>query len=144
MHKLEAVSLAPQAMAVLSIQSVGDAASVVLTVNDAWKPSEDDWVRDDSKRKQSISYMAEGRTLELVGAVPEPDAVEIAGAWKVVAIVRLALHKQSGQNRLQVARVVEVWSAPGKCLWRAKDWQDGSSKSPASFDPASGRINKAA
>lgn len=142
MIKLETTSAAPQAATMISVQSVGDSPSIVLSTTDAWKPQDDDWLRDDAKRKQLMTFInAEGRTCEIVGAVPEAHAVEIAAAWKVVAVASLRTDKKTGQIRLAVERVVEVWTAPGKCLWRAKEHEQ---KAVGASMDASGRITKAA
>ena len=141
MHKLETTLAAPVAQAIFTVQSESEAPTIILTTSDSWKPSEDDWLKDDTKRKQVISFISdEGRTVELAGAVSEPNAVECPAAHKVVALVTLRLDRKSGQMRLAVARIVEVWASGTKKLWAAPDWQ----QKPGSTLASDGKITKAA
>ncbi|HWA10510.1 MAG TPA: hypothetical protein VG838_13775 [Opitutaceae bacterium] len=143
MIKLESTSPAPVASAIFAVQCVGSQPAITLTTTDAWKPSDDDWLRDDTKRKQIVAFINdEGRTVEILGAVPEGHAVEIGAAHKVVCLVTLKLDRKSGQMRLAVQRVVEVWTAPGKRLWTAPDWQNAAASGPTMTE--GGKITKAA
>ena len=145
MIKLETTSPAPSASAFFTVQSLGDSPSLVLSTTDAWKPSEDDWLKDESKRKQVLSFISdEGRTVEILGAVSEFNAVEIAAAHKVVCLCTLRLDRKSGQMRLAIQRVVEVWTGPGKRLWAAPDWQGKPATGAKELNPTTGKIQSAA
>lgn len=140
MIKLETQTAAPQATAFLTIQSATPDAVIVLSSTDAWKKESDDFVMDESKRKQVVGFITGGRTVEMIGAVPECDCVEIAAAWRVVAqIALLQDKKQPGAVRPAILRIVEVWSTPSKCLWKAERAPVGV---PVAAMSADGRISK--
>ena len=144
MIKLETQEAAPQASSLITILSQGTAAAVVLSSSDAWKPQEDDFVRDDTKRKQIISFISDGRTVEIIGAVAEADCVEIGGAWKVVGQFKLVPDKQkAGVLRPVILRVVEVWTNREKCLYRAKDWP-AEKPGALTMDPKTGKLERTA
>lgn len=144
MIKLETTGSAPSASAFFTVQSQGPAPSLVLSTTDAWKPSEDDWLKDETKRKQILSFISdEGRTVEILGAVSEHNAVEIAAAHKVVCLVTLKLDRKSGSLKLAIQRVVEVWTTAEKRLWAAPDWQGKPPGAAKELDPATGRIKAA-
>jgi hypothetical protein len=142
MIKLETQTAAPQASAFLTIQSATPDAVIVLSSTDAWKKEADDFVADETKRKQVVSFINNGRTVEMIGAVPEADCVEIAAAHRVVAqIMLLQDKKQAGVVRPAILRITEVWTSPTKCLWKA---ETGAVKGPPATMGADGRILKGA
>lgn len=143
MIKLDTTAVSTQAGTVIVIESTSDVPCVNLSTTDAWKAVEEDFARDDTKRKQVVSFIQSGRTCEMIGAVAEADAVECPGSvWRVVAVAEFKTDKKTMKLNLVIGRIVEVWAAPGKKLWEAKDWNIRKVQGGATLTP-DGHISRA-
>lgn len=150
MIKLENPTNAPQASTLLAIQSLNQLPTVSLTVDEKAprKRVGETWIEDNDHRSQSISFInAHGDPVAIEGLVPTDECVQIAGAFKVVAQVRLfqglkGAFERGGVSKsytgLELVRVVEVWSSATKCLWRAANGHEATA--PAKTLNEAGRV----
>jgi hypothetical protein len=107
-----------QSRLLLTIETHGDRPAIVLSAQPSRKPEGEKWVEDPLVRKQIVAFVADGRTVEIHGKVPEGEAVEIAACWRCVVEATQRVNND-GQLVVNVARVVEVWENPAKRTWAA-------------------------
>ena len=157
--KLETKGAAPSAVSSLTIQSAGDASSVVLSTEEIREAVEvggkTEWITSKLKVKQHLTFIgADGVACSLEGVVLDAEAVEISAAHKVVVQIQIANELKAayqagrvskGYTSLELVKVVEVWDTPKNCLWRAKDAAPGVSTKPgAPVMDDSGKISRSA
>lgn len=146
MIKLETLGGSLAASAIITIQSHASAPTVALVTSNVRTNKNGTWEDDPTRRKQTVTFFTSDGPCEISGLVPETAAVEIGAAHKVVVEVALSTKAlpafEAGRVSrslvaLEVQRVVEVWSSPEKCVWRAEDFGKPSGKT---FDPKTGRV----
>lgn len=152
MIKLENPTNAPQAFAALLLQSLSEVPTISISAEPVRSNLNGAWVDDPKKRRQTVTFISsDGSPVTLTGIVEETEAIEIAGAFKVVVLVNPSTELKGAfeagrvsraYTALELVRVVEVWSTASKKLWSASEWQ--SKPGGRSFDPASGKIGAAA
>lgn len=130
MHTIESNGAGPEAFGFLTVESPSDHASIALSAMDGSMPPPAGaapgtrWPVDPTKKKQVVSFLSGGRAWELIGTVPEGDAV-VAVARRVVIEVRLLTQRvgdrQASQDSFALQRVVEVETPDGKA-WIAPGW----------------------
>jgi hypothetical protein len=153
MIKLETTRKSPRSAMLFAIESSSaEAPSIILSTEPANKRNAADtaWEIDPAKRKQYLSFIsADGDPCQLVGNVPEGEAIEIEAAYKVVAQCEVNQQKTGAREAggfsrdfygLKLLRVIEVWETPTKCLWRATD----APKPGKEFNAQTGKIGQAA
>lgn len=146
--KLESQVRGIECGALMEIVSPTDTPAIGLKVEEARSLVGDEWKVDPSKAKQVCTFHGEDGPVELMGVVPEDQAIEIAGAYKVVVAVEITTTAlptfQAGRKSrtllaLSVRRVVEVWASAKKCTWKAAD-VPLAAPAGKTFDPSTGRI----
>lgn len=149
MHKIETSSVGLNALAIITLQSLGTGAFIGLSTDKANKLVNETWVEDETKLKQSIVATFDGDPVKLTGLVNENDAVECAAAHKVVVEVlvsakNLPAFAAGRMSRtlvgLEIARVLEVWSTPSKCVYDAQK----VAKPTKEMDMSTGRVSAVA
>lgn len=119
-NKLQPVQAKPTASAVVDIRSDGKGANVVLSVKDAFAPDgHGKFVPAIGKKTQLIQFTREdGEAVQMRGTVLEADAVDCAGAHRVLVEVSLRAQLKAAREagavsgsytQLQVIRILKVW-----------------------------------
>lgn len=138
MIQLETKTAAMYSQLIVTLQSIGDTPSIGMTVRDAWKKIAEGAAKDDdfdqeidpSKRKQVVTYITPDGPAELVGAVPESQAINLNGqVYRVVLDVGMKVNKKTGLARLAISGVREVWESSSVMIWPQR-------KAPISGKPA--------
>lgn len=126
-----------ESTALLTVDSPSDHPAIGLKAEKAQSLQGDKWAEDPTKAKQLVTFIGEDGPVEMKGTVPQDMAVEISAAWRVVVEIEISTtalpaYEAGRKSRtllaVSVRRVVEVWSNPKKCLWKA----------PGNLQPASG------
>jgi len=150
MHKIETNSVGLNALAIITLQSLGTGAFISLSTDKASKLTGETWIEDSSRLKQFVVATFDGDPVKLSGLVPEGDAVECAAAHKVVLEVEVSAKNlpafAAGRMSrtlvgLEIAKVLEVWATPTKCVYDATK----ASKVPTGgeIDMSTGRVTRA-
>lgn len=148
MHKIETTSVGLNALAIITLQSIGTGAFIAITTDKASKFVGETWQEDPTRLKQHVLATFDGEQVKLSGVVVEADAVECAAAHKVVLEVEISAKNlpafAAGRMSktlvaVEVYRILEVWSTPTKCVYEAQK------TAPATklMDMDTGRITKA-
>lgn len=147
--KLESTVKGIESSALLSIESPTENPAVGLRVEPVRTLQGDAWKEDPTKGKQIATFVGEDGPVELFGVVDQDKAIEIAAAWKVVVEVQISTQSlptfEAGRKSrtllaVSVLRVMEVWAAPKKCLWRASEAPGAAVAGSPSIDMSTGRI----
>lgn len=152
MFVLESNTTAPKALTQLVIESAGQ-NSIQLQAEEVNRRNGNNWEPDpDNVRQVVIFNDAEGQPSKLTGTVAKGVAVALKGsAHKVVIECEIAIKKTAAREAggfsgqfasLSVHRVIEVWTDAKKPAWKAETANPGAPS--AEFDPATGKVTKAA
>lgn len=136
----------------LELKSGSNDACVTIQAEKAWKPGanpNDKYVEDPSRTRQIIRASFFSGEVEIVGDIPEPEAVRPGQAWKVVVEVdltetTLGAYQAGGKSKaiptMKLVRVLEIWRDASKAVYRARDGLLGASGK--TVDMGSDRIAK--
>ena len=107
-----------QSHLLLTIETHGDRPGIVLSALPSRRPEGDKWIDDPQSRKQIVAFVADGRTCEISGKVPETESIECAACWRCV-VEATQRENKDGQLVVNVGRVLEVWETPEKRVYDA-------------------------
>jgi hypothetical protein len=149
MHKLESIGSAPMALTVMTVESAGSAPAISISTAEARKQIEGKWVTDELRLRQTVTFLnSDGEAVSIEGLVEERDAVEIAGAYKVVMGVvpssgLTTAYARGDRSRefvsLSLVRVLEVWGSKSAKTWAANNVGNGAD-AKRSMDMGTGKV----